>query len=188
MTISCCWGLFFRPTWHYFIGNPCHINILLIFWVNLFKTQNKLISHGLGSYGPRDPYFKRQIHGPISFSSIEIITHDIINVNMWIDLKQQIKAHGPYYLSYTHGKWLLQQEPIFTQNNNETRGTSSHLWLMTQAHKSLWGNFKSRGLEGQEVCSVKLQRFKVDKKNMLLSVSSSTPWTLTSPCIVGNIW
>ena len=22
---------FFRPTWHYFIGNPCHINILLIF-------------------------------------------------------------------------------------------------------------------------------------------------------------
>ena len=40
-----CWRLFFRPTWHYFIGNPCHINILLIFWVNLFKTQNKLISH-----------------------------------------------------------------------------------------------------------------------------------------------
>ena len=41
--ITTCWGLFFRPTWHYFIGNPCHINILLIFWVNLFKTQNKLI-------------------------------------------------------------------------------------------------------------------------------------------------
>ena len=40
-----CWGLFFRPMWHYFIGNPCHIKILLIFWVNLFKTQNKLISH-----------------------------------------------------------------------------------------------------------------------------------------------
>ena len=40
-----CWGPFFRPTWYYFIGNPCHINILLIFWINLFKTQNKLISH-----------------------------------------------------------------------------------------------------------------------------------------------
>ena len=26
-----CWGLFFCPTWYYFIGNPCHINILLIF-------------------------------------------------------------------------------------------------------------------------------------------------------------
>ena len=40
-----CWGPFFRPTWHYFIGNPCHVNILLIFWVNLFKSQNKLIFH-----------------------------------------------------------------------------------------------------------------------------------------------
>ena len=131
--------------------------------------------HGLGSHGPRDPYFKRRIHGPISFSSIGIITHDIININMWIKLKQQIKTHGPYYLSYTHGKWLLQQELIFTQNDNKTRGTSSHLRLMIQAHKSPWGNFRSRGLEGQEVCSVKPQWFKVDKRNMLLGVSSSTP-------------
>ena len=40
-----CWGFFFRPTWHYFIGNLCYINILLIFLVNLFKFQNKLIAH-----------------------------------------------------------------------------------------------------------------------------------------------
>ena len=46
---------------------------------------------------------------------------------------------------------------------------------MTQAHKSLWGNFGSRDLGGQEVCSVKLQRFKVDKGNILLGVSSPTP-------------
>ena len=59
-----CWGPFFCPTWHYFISNPHHINILFIFWVNLFKAQNKLISHGLGSHGPQDPYFKRQIHDP----------------------------------------------------------------------------------------------------------------------------
>ena len=45
ITYDYCWGLFFRPTWYYFIGNPCHINILLIFWVNLFKTQNKFISY-----------------------------------------------------------------------------------------------------------------------------------------------
>ena len=45
LVLHYCWWLFFRPTWHYFIGNPCHINKLLIFWVNLFKTQNKLISH-----------------------------------------------------------------------------------------------------------------------------------------------
>ena len=58
--------------------------------------------------------------------------------------------------SYTHGKWLLKQEPIFIQDDNKTRGTSSHLRLMIQAHKSVWENFGSRGLEGQDVCSVKL--------------------------------
>ena len=61
------------------------------------------------------------------------------------------------------------------QNDNKTQGTSSHLRLMIQAHESLWGNFRSRGLEGQEVYSVKLQQFKVDKRNMLLGVSSPTP-------------
>lgn len=85
-----------------------------------------------------------------------------------------MKAHDPYYLSYTHGKWLLQQEPIFTQNDNKTRGMSSHFRPMIQAHKFLWGNFGIRGLEGQEVCSVKPQWFKVDKRNMLLGVSSPT--------------
>ena len=124
----------------------------------------------------------------ISFSSIRIITHDIININIWIGLTQWIKAHDPYYLSHIHGKWLLQQEPIFTQNDNKTRGTSSHLRLMIQAHKSLWGNFGSHGLEGQEICLVKIQWFKVDKRDMLLDVSSPTPWTLTSLCVAGNIW
>ena len=55
---------FFCPTWLYFISNPRHINILLIFWVNLFKAQNKFISHELGSHGPQDPYFKKQIYDP----------------------------------------------------------------------------------------------------------------------------
>ena len=121
----------------------------------------------------------------ISFSSIGIITQDIININIWIGLKQWIKS---YYLSYTYGKWLLQQEPIFTQNDNKTQGTSSHLRLIIQAHESPWGNLGSRGLEGQEVCSVKLQGFKVDKRDMLLGESSPTPWTLTSPCVASNIW
>ena len=48
---------------------------------------------------------------------------------------------------------------------------SSYLRLMIQAHKSLWENFKSRGLEGQDVCSVKLQRFKVDKRDMPSNMS-----------------
>ena len=44
----------------------------------------------------------------------------------------------------------------------EARGTS-HIQLMIQAHESPQGNLRSRGLEGQEICSVKLQWFKVDK-------------------------
>ena len=80
---------------------------------------------------------KGEFMAHISFSSIGIITHDIININIWIELKHQIKAHSPYYLSYTHGKRLLQQEPIFTQNDNKTQGMLYHLWLMIQAHKSL---------------------------------------------------
>ena len=111
----------------------------------------------------------------ISFSSTGIITHDIINIIIWIKLKQWIKTHGPYYLSYTYDKQLLQQKSIFTQNDNKTQGMSYLLWLMIQVHESLWGNYESCGFEGQEVCSVKLQRFKVNKKNMLLDVSSPTP-------------
>ena len=34
--------------------------------------------------------------------------------------------------------------------------TSSHVWLMIQAHESHWGKFGSRDLEGQEICLVKL--------------------------------
>ena len=124
----------------------------------------------------------------ISSSSIEIITHDIININIWIGLKQWIKSHGPYYLSCIHGKWLLQQKPIFTQNDTKIQGMSSHLRLMIQACESLWENFESHGLEGQEVCSIKLQWFKVDKRNMFFGVFSPTPWTLTSQCVTGNIW
>ena len=67
-------------------------------------------------------------------------------------------------------------------------GTLFHFQLMIQAHDSLWGNFESRGLGGQEVYSVKLQQFKVDKGNMLLGVSSPIPKTLTSQCAIGNIW
>ena len=93
----------------------------------------------------------------------------------WIWIKFATPTHGPYYLSYIHGKRLLQQKPIYTQNNSKTQSTLSHFRLMIQAHESLWGNFGSCGLEGQEVCLVKFQRLKVDKRNMLLGMSSPTP-------------
>ena len=45
----------------------------------------------------------------------------------------------------------------------QAHGTSSHFWLMIQAHESHQENFGSRGLKDQEVYSVKLQWSKVDK-------------------------
>ena len=60
----------------------------------------------------------------------------------------------------------------------QAHGTSSHFQFMIQAHESHRGNFGSHGLEGQEVYSVKLQQFKVDKGNMLLGMSSPIPYTL----------
>ena len=60
--------------------------------------------------------------------------------------------------SKTHGDIILSR-PIV-----RAHATTSHFWLMIQAHESHRGNFRSRGLESQEVCSVKLQQFKVDKE------------------------
>ena len=79
------------------------------------------------------------------------------------------QSSRPILPPYNHGERLLQQKPLFTQNNNKARGTSSHFWLRIQADESLWGNFGSRGLEGQEVYLVKLQGTKVDKRNIYLA-------------------
>jgi len=57
----------------------------------------------------------------------------------------------------------------------QAHDTPSHFQLMIQAHESHQGNFGSRGLEGQEICLAKLQQFKVDKRNMLLGMSSPIP-------------
>ena len=51
----------------------------------------------------------------------------------------------------------------------QAHGTTSHFQFMIQDYEFRWGNFGSRGLEGQEVCLIKLQRFKVDKGNILLN-------------------
>ena len=84
--------------------------------------------------------------------------------------------------SKTHGN-IISSKPMV-----QAHGTTSHLWLMIQAYESHQGNFGNRGLEGQEVYSVKLQRFKVIKRNTLLGMSFPIPWTLTSQYPICNIW
>ena len=61
---------------------------------------------------------------------------------------------------------LMVQNPwqyYLIKGHSSSSRTTSHFQLMIEAHESHQGNFGSRGLEGQEVCSVKLQQFKVDK-------------------------
>ena len=80
-----------------------------------------------------------------------------------------ISDHTTSTLSWILGKSLLKPKRahIHTKRRQNPwfKLMAHHLifWLMIQAHESHWGNFRSRGLEGQEVCSVKLQWFKVDK-------------------------
>ena len=72
---------------------------------------------------------------------------------------------SPYSQKWCRSPWsktygdIISSRPIV-----RAYATRSHFWLMIQAHESHQGNFRSRGLESQEVCSVKLQQFKVDKE------------------------
>ena len=73
-------------------------------------------------------------------------------------------------LLWIFGKSLLKHKRTHFYNKKalnpmvQAHSTSSQFLLMIQAHESHWGKFESRGLKGQEVCLVKLQWFKVDKK------------------------
>ena len=92
----------------------------------------------------------------ISSSSIGIIIpqHHQHQHMDWAQVMNQ-NSQPMLPLSYSW-KAASPTKVIFTQNDNKAQGTSSHLRLMIQAHESLWGNFGSHGLEGQELCSIKL--------------------------------
>ena len=97
------------------------------------------------------------------------------------------KPHGIYFIGNSHHinkLWILEKPFLKSKRAHihkmtpkpmvhgdiissklivQAHGTISHSRHMIQAHGSHQGNFGSRGLEGQEVCLVKFQRFKVDK-------------------------
>ena len=91
---------------------------------------------------------------------------NLLHINIIIDFEKiSFKAQKSLYSqkwcqnpwSKTHGD-IISSRPIVRAHD-----TTSYFWLMIQAHESHRGNFGSRGLEGQEICSVKLQWFKIDK-------------------------
>ena len=130
---------------------------------------------------------ENKIFTPYDFISLLTCTTSILSWILGKFILKPKKAHN--YQKQSQSPWSNTQGDIISSKPMvQAHNTSSHFRLMIQAHESHWGNFESHGLEGQEICSVKLQRFKVNKGNMLLGVSSPIPWTLTSQCAIDNIW
>ena len=146
------------------------------FWVNLFKTQNKLISCSITWIGltwPQDPYFKRQIHG-LHFLFINWdhnpTTLSTSIYELGLSNESKLMAHITSLTLMASG--FLNKSPYLHKITTKTKVCHLIFGLWPKLISLFWG---SRDLEGQEECSVKFQRFKVDKRNMLLGVSSPTP-------------
>ena len=94
-------------------------------------------AHALGGLNVEDKFFT-----PHGFISLATRTTSTLS---WILGKSLLKPKR----AHIHTK--RRQNPWF-------KLMAHHLifWLMIQAHESHRGNFGSRGLEGQKVCSVKL--------------------------------
>ena len=123
------------------------------------------------------------------FSKLKLFSNRGMYLKPWISRDTDLFHWQPTPHQYYHGFWVnLFQSPwskthgdiISSKLMVQAYSTSSHFQLMIQAHESHWGNFGNCGMEGQELCSIKFQRFKVDKRNMLLDMSSPIPQTLTS--------
>ena len=115
-----------------------------------------------------------KISTPYGFISLTTCTISILSWILGKSISKPKRAHNyqkrrQSLWSNTHGDFILSKPMV------QAHGTSSHFQLMIQAPESHRGNFGSCGLEDQEVRLVKLQRFKIDKENMLLDMSSSIP-------------
>ena len=135
---------------------------LNLLWIHI--NQNNRNLHILHLVFVEDKFFTP--HGFISLVTCTISTLS------WIMEKSLLKPKR----AYIHTKRF--QSPWF-------KLTAHHLifWLMFQVHESHWGNFGSHGLKGQEICSIKVQWFKVDKgKHVTWRVFPNSPNSDGSVC------
>ena len=99
---------------------------------------------------------------PHAFILLATCTTSILSCILEKSLLKPKRAH--IYTKKHKSPWSKTHSDIISSKPMvQSRGTTSHFWLMIQALESHRGNFGSCGLEGQEVCLVKLQLFKVDK-------------------------
>ena len=99
---------------------------------------------------------------PHAFILLATCTTSILSCILGKSLLKPKRAH--IYTKRRQSPWSKTHSNIISSKPMvQSCGTTSHFRLMIQAHESHRRNFGSCGLEGQEVCSVKLQWFKVDK-------------------------
>ena len=123
----------------------------------------------LRKIGVEDKIFTR--HG---FISLTTHTTSILSWILGKSISKPKIAH--IYTKQCQSPWSQTHGDIISSKLMvQAYGTSFHFQLMIQAHESHWGNFGNCGLEIQELCSIKFQRFKVDKRNKLLGMSSPIP-------------
>ena len=130
------------------------------------------------------------VHSP---SLIGPMTHNIINITIWIKFNQRFKNYRPYYLSYTNGN-------SFSNKNSYLHKMTSKLMVICPwqiilyfwAHDpSSWVSLRKLWelwFEGPKSMFHNAPQFIFDKRNLLLGMTSPTPWSLTRQCVVDNIW
>ena len=75
----------------------------------------------------------------------------------WILGESILTQKSPYSQKWCWSPWSKTHGDIISSSSIvRAHATTSHFWLMIQAHESHRGNFGSRGLESQKVCSIKL--------------------------------
>ena len=154
-------------TLHRIILLANHVTSILLWILGKSYLKQKISSyiiqlHGLGSRLTRSSIHK------VDYQSAFSLLHRLVSSN---DGSQPILS-----LSYSMKAASPTKVHICTKQHQSPwryyliKAHGSSLWhiISFSAHESHWRNFGSRGLEGQEVCSLKLQQFKVDNRNMLL--------------------
>ena len=113
-----------------------------------------------------ESYFLRSVEDKVFHITWLHFIGNSHHINIIMDFERiYFKAQkNPYSQKWCRNPWSKTHGDIISSRSIvRAHDTTSHFWLMMQAYESHRGNFGSRGLEGQEVCLVKLKWFKVDK-------------------------
>ena len=130
-------------------------------WVNSSQNSNTI---GFKVYylmlTDMHQIFKRQLFFELEITLVEFNGWQFVRWRVLRTNFSRSSCHVNTIMNFGKISFKTQKNSYSHKNASkpmvQTHGTSSHFLLMIQAYESHQGNFGSRGLEGQEVCSVKL--------------------------------